>query len=132
MFNDVCTVYNKYVEAGVEKWQRTVLTGVFWDSVRGANFNKTGLESADSVNISIPSFVEANRKYMKPKLWNALEDKSTHWTLQPGDTILRGEVTYGIVKSSKELEAYDDCFKITKVDYKEYGSDMDHWEVGAK
>lgn len=132
MFNDVCTVYNKYVENGVEKWQRTVLTGVFWDSVRGTNFRKTGLENADSVNILIPNFVTANRAYMEPKSWQALQDKSSYWTLQPGDTILKGAVTYGIVKSSRELEAYDDSYKITKADYKGFGSDMDHWEVGAK
>lgn len=132
MFNDVCTIYNKYIDNGVEKWQRTVLKGVFWDNVKGANFRKTGLENVDSVNILIPEFVEVSRGYMKPKLWDALEDKSNHWTIQPGDTVLRGEVTYGVVRSSKELEAYDDSYKITKADYKDFGSDMDHWEVGAK
>ena len=132
MFNDVCTVYNKYVDNGVEKWQRTVLTGVFWDGVRGANFRKTGLESADSVNILIPHFVTADKGFVKSKAWLALEDKSNSWTLQAGDTIIKGDISYNVVMSSKELEQFDDCFKITKVDYKDFGSDLDHWEVGAK
>lgn len=132
MFNDVCTIYNKYVDAGIEKWHRTVLTGVFWDSLRGANFRKTGLDSADSVNILIPYDVMSTKAYLSPKVWLSADNKSNFWTLQPGDTILKGNITYNIVKSSKELDQFDDCFKITKADYKGYGSSMDHWEVGAK
>lgn len=132
MFNDTCTVYNKYVDSGIEKWQRTVLTGVFWDSVRGSNFRKTGVENADSVTILIPGFVTVDRKYVSPKSWQALTGKSSSWTLQPGDTIVKGNISYEVVKSSKELEQFDDCLKITKADNKNFGSGMDHWEVGAK
>ncbi len=132
MFNDICTVYNKYTEAGVEKWQRTVLNGVFWDGVQGCNFLKTGIESADSVFILIPTAVEADKAYLKPKQWTILANKSLNWTLQPGDTIINGNISYEVVKSSKELEQFDDCLKITKVDSKNFGSSMDHWEVGAK
>jgi len=132
MFNDVCTVYNKYTDAGVEKWQRAVLTGVFWDSVKGSNFRKTGLENADSVIILIPHLVTTEKEFMNPKSWQVLSNKTEKWTLQPGDTIVKGTIAYEIVKSSKELEQFDDCLKITKVDNKNFGSGMDHWEVGGK
>lgn len=132
MFNDVCTVYNKYVDAGVEKWQRTVLSGVFWEGARGSNFRKTGLENADSVFILIPHKVKANRQFLPPREWLNAEDKSPYWTLQPGDTIIKGSIAYEVVKSSKELEQFDECYKITKIDNRSFGGDMAHWEVGAK
>lgn len=132
MFNEVCTVYNKYVDKGVEKWQRVVIAGVYWGSVRGANYRKTGLENADAVSVIIPSNFTADREYIKPKSWHPLADKNFYFTLQPGDTIIKGLIDYEVVRSSKELEQFDDCFKITKVDHKDFGSGMDHWEVGAK
>jgi len=132
MFNDTCTIYNKYNDAGVEKWQRTVLTGVFWDSVKGSNYRKTGLENADSVTILIPAFVTVDKVFVNPKGWQALTDKKVRWTLQSGDTIIKGSIGYEVVKSSKELEKFDDCLKITKADNKSFGSGMDHWEVGGK
>lgn len=132
MFNDTCTVYNKYANAGVEMWQRTVLTGVFWDSVRGSNFRKTGVENADSVFVLIPHKVKADRQFLPPQEWQSLEDKTGSWTLQPGDTIIKGNIAYEVEKSSKELERFDGCHKITKVDSKLFNSSMAHWECGAK
>ncbi len=132
MFNDTCTVYNKYIDGKIEKWQWTVLTGVFWDEVRGSNFRKTGVENADSVFILIPKFVKADKQFLPSQEWQSLEDKTGSWTLQPGDTIIKGSVAYEVVKSSKELEQFDSCHKITKVDSKLFNSSMAHWEVGAK
>ncbi len=132
MFNDTCTVYNKYIENKVEKWQRTVLSGIFWDGVQGSNFRKTGVEDADSVFVLIPKFVSTDKQFLPPKEWTNAEDKSLYWTLQTGDTIIKGNITYEVVKSSKELEQFDECYKITKADGKLFNSNMAHWEVGAK
>lgn len=133
MFNDVCTIYNKYIDSeGVEKWQRTVLTGIFWDSIAGANFRKTGLEKSDKVQLMIPHSVTVSRSYAAKKAWQDMEDKSGYWTLKEGDTIVKGSLTHEVTKSSKELDQFDDCFKVTKIDNKAFGSPMDHWEVGGK
>lgn len=132
MFRDVCTVFNKYLEDNTEKWQKTTLTGIFWDGVRGSNFRKTGLENADSVFVLIPHKARANRQYESPKGFLNAEDKTEFWTLQPGDTIIRGDIDYEVVKSSKELEQFDESYKITKIDNKHFGGNMAHWEVGAK
>lgn len=132
MFNDTCTIYNKYIENKVEKWKRTVLTGVFWEGVRGSNFRKTGLENTDSVFILIPHNIRNDKQYMSPMVWQNSDNKNITWTLQSGDTIIKGSISYEVVKSSKELEQFDECYKITKVDNKSFGSEMDHWEVGGK
>lgn len=109
-----------------------MLTGVFWDSVRGSNFRKTGLENADSVFVLIPKFVTSDKRFLPPQQWLTTEDKSLYWTLQHGDTIVKGNIAYEVIKSSKELEQFDGCHKITKVDGKLFSSSMAHWEVGAK
>ena len=133
MFNDTCTIYNKYIDSsGVEKWQRTVLEGVFWDGVQSANYKKTGLENADTILLIIPKSVRSMNAYKSPKQWQALQTKSGYFTIASGDTVIKGNVTHQVIKSSKELEQFDDCHKVTKVDYKGFGSDLDHWEVGGR
>lgn len=131
MLNDVITIYNKYVDTGVEKWQRAVLYGVFWNAIKGATVRKTGVQNVDSVQIIIPKSARAG--YISPKIWAALADKSDTWTLQPGDTIVKGALDVEIVKSAaKELQAYDDVLTITSVDTKDFGGGMAHFEVSGK
>lgn len=132
MFNDAITIYNKYLDGTTEKWQRTVVDGVFWNDIRGAVTRKTGSSSIDSVLIIIPCLAKASRAFKEPKEWVALEDKSTSWTLQDGDIVIKGNVDYEIVKSTKELQGYDNVRTITAVDTKSFGGGMSHWEVSGK
>lgn len=135
MFPHTVTVYNKYKDAaGVEKWKRTVLSGVFWDSSKGAIIRKTGVASSDSLLLIVPMNVTVIDKsiYKKPKEWDALPDKTGFWTLQEGDTVILGDLTYEVVKSSKELQQFDDVLTITNVDTRNYGGGMDLWEVTGK
>ena len=132
MFNDVVTVYNKYTENKVEKWQRTVLTGVFWNSVKGAVMRKTGVTSTDSLQLLIPCNTRSNRAYKSPKEWASLVDKQSFWTLQSGDMVVKGDMSYEVIKSSSELREFDDCLTITSIDYKPFGGNMSHWEASAK
>lgn len=134
MFNDTVTVYNKYKGSdGAEKWQRTVLYGVFWNAIKGAVMRRTGVSSADSVQLIIPVSVRASRaEYKRPKEWAGLTNKIGYWTLQAGDTVIRGDMAVEIDRSTKELQGYDDILTITSVDNKAFGSGMDHWEVSGK
>ena len=135
MFPHTVTIYNKYKDsAGTEKWQRTVLSGVFWDSSKGAVVRKTGVASADGLMLIVPMdvTVPSDRQYKKPKEWVALADKTRTWTLQSGDTVILGEIDYEVVRSSKELLAYDDVLNISNVDTRDYGGGMSHWEGTGK
>lgn len=133
MFGDTITVYNKYKgENGLERWQRTVLTGVFWNAVKGAVMRKTGALSSDSVQVIIPFLVQTSRKYKLPKEWTGLVDKSNFWTLQSGDTVIKGDIDHEIIKSAKELQSYDDIMVITSVDTKGFGGEMAHFDVSGK
>jgi hypothetical protein len=133
MFNDIITVYNKYKGTdGLEKWQRIVVRGVYWNAIKGAVMRKTGVTTADSVQLIIPYSVPVSKFYRSPKEWLQMDDKTGYWTLQPGDTIIKGCIEYNVVKSTKELQEYDDVLTITSVDFKVFGGDMKHWEVSGK
>lgn len=94
MFPHVVTVYNTYVETDHSTFEETtvnhitVLRGVLLDASKGSNVTKSGLESADAVNLYIPFSVEAldgvtgiQRRYVGPvEFWKA-DDKSDLWTL---------------------------------------------------
>lgn len=129
MFPHTVTVYNKYLDGTAEKWQRTVLKGVFWDSSKGATVRKTGVSSADGLMLIIPMTIPG---YKKPKEWAALADKTGSWTLQNGDTVILGDISYEVVKSSKELQQFDDVLTISNVDTRNYGGGMSHFEVSGR
>lgn len=133
MFPDTVTIYNKFTEAGIEKWQRTVISGVFWSSIKGATMRKTGVQSVDSVQLIIPMTANAARaSYQEPLAWSASANKADSWTLQSGDVVLLGSIDTEILKSTKELQGYDSRLVITSVDTKHFGGGMAHWEVSGK
>lgn len=128
MFPHTVTIYNKDQK---EQYHRKVIKGVFWDSSKGATVRKTGVSSADGLQLIIP--FSADKSYLKPKEWLALEDKSSNWTLQPRDIVILGDIDYEVIKSSSELsKLYDDVLTISNVDTRDYGGDMSHFEVSGK
>lgn len=128
MFNKSVTIYNKYEVDGIEKWQRKIINKLFYDEKKGANTNRTGTEKANKVLLVIPLNLGARNGYISPKEFKKIEDKSNNWTISEGDTVVLGECTKEIIKSTKELE---NKYIITSVDFKNFG-DMANWEVNAK
>lgn len=141
------TVYNVSQETDkttfedIENIYVTVLHGVFCEASKGANVRDTGLEGADAVNLYIPFDVEAvdgttgeSKTYAPPQEFWAAVDRSALWTLSyrgnGGETFfIKGEY---VTDSVTKAKAHDDCYTVTKVDAKDYGSpDMRHFEVGG-
>lgn len=116
----------------------TILRGVFMDASKAANVRTSGLEGADSVNLFIPFSVKAvdgqsllKKSYVDPKAFETSEDKSDLWTLRVGDFFVKGEVVEDADFQFINLN-YDDVYRITKVDKKDFGSaEMQHFEVGG-
>ena len=140
--NSNITVYNKYVVAGVEKFQRTQITNVKWENRKASNVMRSGLLAADSVALYIPMQRGAN--YVKPKAWQALVTKTSKWTLQDGDYVVKGLVTDEIkeaVTTPTPIAAftvtmlkakYDDVVMIKSVDTLDSGSiELQHFQAGA-
>lgn len=123
----------------------TVLRGVFFDAAKASNVRTSGLEGADSVNLYIPFNVDATdgislfkKNYVGEKEYEKAADKTDIWTLFAGAGansacfFVKGEV----VEPDKNYQYingnYDDVYKVTKVDEKDFGTqDMRHWEVGG-
>ena len=129
MFMHTVTLYNK-VDDG--NWQRTVLSGAYWNDTKGATIRKTGVVPDNSLQLFISLNARTNRAYKPPKEWQALSDKSDFWTLQNGDIVVKGNVDYEIKRSPSELMSkFDNVRTITAVDDNAFGS-LGHWEVSGK
>lgn len=142
------TVYNSVVETDsatfedVSKLYVTILRGVMLQASKGVNVRESGLEGADAVNLYIPFGVEAvdgttgePKTYTGPQAFYNVADKSGLWTLSVngdgGNTFfVKGEF---VTDNETVALAHDDCYNVTKVDEKDFGSaSMQHWEVGGK
>lgn len=147
MFPHVVTVYNtESVELPDNNFEPTlvnhitVLRGILLDASKGSNVSKSGLEGADAVNLYIPVSVKAvdgvtgqKKRYIGPiEFWRA-DDKSDLWTLSVGRNcfFVKGEVVHPDWTVQTIEAAYDDVYSITKVDLKDFGGGMAHWEVGG-
>lgn len=131
--NSDLTVYNRYIVDGDEVWQLFHVLNVMWEDTKAVNILKSGLMSADSVIVFIPRL--GRMSYVFPKEWVALTDKSGFWTLQPGDTLVKGLVTdvIGPTFTISDLNRkYGDVVNITTIDRLDMGSPaLWHWRVGA-
>ena len=144
----VVTVYNASENTAtlMSEYNITILRGVFLDISKGANVIKSGLEGADSATLFIPFSIEAVngvtgvvQKYVKPKEYERLEDKSGYWTIRPGGSgstadcfFVKGEVIDQAGFQSINSQ-YDDVFRVSSVDPRDFGSpEMQHWEVGGR
>ena len=141
------TVYNVLHETDPATFEDTdsvnitILRGVFLDASKATNVRQSGLVSADAVNLYIPFGVNATdgtsgtaKSYAKPQAYWSAQDRRSLWTLSfegnGGETFfIKGEV---VLQDLNAARAHDDCYVVTKVDEKDYGSpDMQHWEVGG-
>ena len=134
--NTAITVYNKYVDARQEKYQRAEILAVLWESAVAIAKRRGADLSANKAVIAIP-FSEG-AQYSSPKVWLALETlvRETRWTLNEGDVIVRGIVTDEIpadLTLSALKAKYEDVFEIVSVSRMDQGSlNTHHWEVGCK
>lgn len=91
------TIYNRYYDnsLGVDRYQRTVIKGVNWQSKRNGTVSDKGLLLADSTLI----FVDKLDNYVSPKRFKKLsdEERPKHFTFDSnGDKIVKGEVDFEI------------------------------------
>lgn len=149
MFPHTVTVYNVTQETDenfrdTQKSYITVIRGVLLEASKAVNVRESGLESADAVNLYIPfsspavdGVTGAEKRYVGPQEFWRASDKSKIWTLSTdgngGTTFFaKGEVVEP-EKTEQMIEMlYDDVYKVTKVDMKDFGSaSMRHFEVGG-
>lgn len=127
-----------------QKIHITVIRGVMLQASKAANVRASGLEGADAVNLYIPfsavavdGVTGAEKRYVGPQEFWRADDKSGLWTLSTdgngGTTFfVKGEVVEPDKTEERIEMLYDDVYKVTKVDMKDFGSpSMQHWQVGG-
>ena len=92
MMPHTVTLYNKYLDGNTEKWKRTVLRGVYWDSSKGRTIRKNGVSADNGLMLIIPFSVVADCDYIKPKEFASLTDKTGKWTIASGDMVVLGDI----------------------------------------
>jgi hypothetical protein len=146
----IVTIYNVTQETDQETFHDTqksyitVIRGVMLQASKAVNVRESGLEGADAVNLYIPfaslavdGVTGQEKRYVGPQEFWRAADKSGIWTLSTdgngGTTFfVKGEVVEPD-KTEQMIEMlYDDVYKVTKVDMKDFGSAaMQHFEVGG-
>ena len=128
------TIYNKYVESRAEKFQRTVISAVLWDSSAATIKRKSADMQDNKAVIALPRYIGA--AYLKAKAWLALPNKSLSWTLREGDVVVRGTISDEITNAftlSDLRSKYDDVLEIVSVAFMDQGSlNTHHWEIICK
>lgn len=128
MFPHTVTIYNK---DSAEKYHKTIIEGVLWDSIKGVVNRRTGSTSADSLRLIVPCSVKNYMDYMDSEKWLLLGEKAPFWTLKPKDIVILGSCEADI-KSAKDISNLQNAMLITSVDFKKIGSKLDHFEVSGK
>ena len=104
------TLYNKIVDTVTQEvsWKRTVLTNCF------ITFNKTVATMVKGSSTTYQNVVVCripkNSKYVDAYVWTTLENRSSKFTLQVGDIIIKGKITDEIdeyTKGSRATELID-------------------------
>lgn len=141
------TLYNILREENKDTFEEetliytTILKGVFLEASKAVNVRESGLESADAVNLYIPFSVDAvdgttgaTKRYVPPQEYWKADDRSELWTLsfdgKGGESFfIKGAF---VTDNYSVAVAHDDCYNVTKVDMKDFGSpDMRHFAVGG-
>ena len=124
------TIYNKYTENRAEKYKRSEILSVVWQSTKAVSQMRT--QTAANVALILIPFAQG-ASYQKPKAW---QSDRVGWTLQEGDVVVRSIVTDEITSlytvDSLHTE-HDDVFIIASVDAMDEGSPaVQHWELNCK
>lgn len=106
MFEHTCTLFHK-VDGG---WDVSALSGVHWEDVSAVNTQKYGVQAANTVRVFVP--------------------KSCGVVPEVEDVILRGVKFLAPAKMNDLLSAGG--YRITTVDFMDYGGSMSHYEVGGR
>ena len=111
MFPHNVTIYSP--DGGL--WARRVIAGVLWEEAAGRVYRNTGQTPEDTITVYIP------------------ESGMGGTEIKKGDRLVKGSVAFEVQERISELNrAGIDVKTVTRVDHRDFGGDMAHWEVGAK
>ncbi len=122
--NTPATVFNRYRdELGRERWRRTILRDVFWNSSQGAQIEKSGFRGTGTLKCMISAKVFAEgREYMPPSAYESEPEKERHWTLGENDRLVRGAIEEDYEDIRDMEKSHVEVFRPEVVEVKDFGS----------
>jgi len=119
---DTISIYNHYY-TDVDKYKRTNLSGVNWQSKRNATVGDKGVNIAYSTII----FINKSTNYVMPKAFQQLVDKGDKFTFDIGDKIVKGNIVMDVTIIADLEKTYDNVVTIMAIT-----ECSGHWEVECK
>lgn len=123
------TVYNRYTDATKkDKYNKTMIRAVNWNSLKGATVYRTGIAAADSVKVVIYTVGSdaQGKRYVSPKVYAAASDaeRQSYFTFAPDDIIVKGESVADLntMPLSDAFRLLDDIHKVRQCDVQDRGS----------
>lgn len=109
------TVYNQYKDpiTKIISWYRTVVNGCFWKYTG----NKVTVGSVELQTNTTICRIPKDDRFLQRYEWEALpnDQMADHFTLSPGDIIVKGEVTEEIDETQKGHRSTDFIAKYKKL-----------------
>jgi len=99
------TIYNSYIDpiTKLNKYQRTVIEGVNWNSTRNATITSGSVTVAFNTTIVMDKLPN----YLTPLEFGKLADKTGYFTLNTSDRIVQGNIPLEITKLTDLTANYD-------------------------
>ena len=112
-WNATITVFNKYEDptSRLITWYKTVIHNCFWKNTG----NKLVVGETTIDTNSTLCRVPVHPAFLEKYEWNALDDKSKHFTFSPGDIIIKGEVAEVIDEYASGCRTSDILTKYKKL-----------------
>lgn len=88
-WDSTITIFNKVEVNDVVTWYSHIKTGCFWKNTLQITDATDMVANSDSVMLRVP----ADADYVAKLQFDALANKSGHYTFAPGDIIILGEVS---------------------------------------
>ena len=121
------TIYNKYYDSNsdTDKYQRTVIKGVNWQSKRNATVNDKGVNVAYTTLI----FLDSLPNYVDSKTFAKLDDidRPNYFTFTELDKIVKGAIDYEItgVKPNRVSDLENEYETVTVISSQVWGNHME-------
>lgn len=150
MFPHVVTIFNAWEDEDLQPRVNVTILGteeeggVLLDISKGTNIAKTGLINADEATLYIPFNAAARatdgtaRRFVSPREYYRAEDKNGLWTLDEGGQsnstatyFAKGEIREALTYKEAR-QTLDHVYDVTAVDIRDFGGDMQHWQVSGK
>lgn len=114
------TIYNSYLDSvtKLNKYHRTVIEGVNWNSTRNATVSNGSVTVVFNTTIVLDKLPN----YLTPLEFNKLADKTGYFTLNTNDRIVQGNIPLEITKLTDLTANYDSVVVMTVGESKLFGT----------